>query len=78
MLENADGALRCPDPSITGRVLALGRGRRVCVVDSPGALENPALAPFLQHYEGAILPGPGGAPVFVKRFETLISDAFKI
>lgn len=74
ILDSVEGPLRVSNPSMEGTVLRLRSGVRLVVLERFREMETAGLEPVMRNYEAVIVPGPGGEPVALKRFQSLIAE----
>lgn len=74
VFRSVEGPLRCANPEIRGTLISLKNGKRLGILDSAFDHSDPALEGLLRHLDGLIVAGPGGQPLFLKRFQDFLSD----
>lgn len=78
LLESVEGPLRSDDPDLLGTVVVLRGGERIAILEDPLRRDRPAAELALRRYDGAVVPGPGRDPVFVRRFESFVADRISL
>lgn len=78
IFQAVEGPLRTGNPDLHGTLISLRGGKRIGVLEGDLNRDDPALQALLRHVDGLIIEGPGGEPLFLKRFQSFLSEFFTL
>ncbi len=79
LLEYSEGPLVCADPTITGAVFRLRGGQLIAVLDASLPDDSTDAANLMRRFEAVVTPGPpGGEPLVIRRFQSLIGEMISL
>lgn len=76
-MDGVIGPFQSPDPGLVGTVIEVS-GERVLILESRMPERSEPLEMILRQYGGVITPGPGGDPVFIRRFDSWLGDFYDL